>query len=230
MKSQFDSDQDQYSGDLSPENKYQKAAQVWDSRIGEARVQASNWRMMALMLGALSLILAIFLGVVAANKQVEAFVVPVDNIGRVGQVRLLGDKYEPSKAEVGYFLGEFIKKIRSKSIDPVVMRKNWTEAYNYISIEAAAKLNEYALEEKPLENIGDDARSVEIESIVQRSPDTYQIAWQEKKFTKGQARGVSNFTGIFTVSVDMPSTAEDVFKNPLGIKIKSMTWDQEFKR
>ena len=230
MNNKFDSGQDQYAGDIRPANQYQKAAQVWDSRIGDARVQASNWRLMALMLGALSIVLAIFLGVVASNKQVESFVIPVDNIGRVGQVRLLGDMYNPSKAEVGYFLGEFLKKIRSKSIDPVVMRKNWTEAYNYISIEAEQKLNEYALQERPLENIGDDARSVEIQSIVQRSPDTYQIAWQEKEFTKGQARGVSFFTGIFTVSLDKPKTAEAVFKNPLGIKIKSMTWDQEFKR
>ena len=27
---------------------YQKAAQVWDERIGSARVQAHNWRLMAL--------------------------------------------------------------------------------------------------------------------------------------------------------------------------------------
>lgn len=30
-----------------PETPYQKAAQVWDERIGSARVQAKNWRLMA---------------------------------------------------------------------------------------------------------------------------------------------------------------------------------------
>ena len=30
-----------------PETPYQKAAQVWDERIGSARVQARNWRLMA---------------------------------------------------------------------------------------------------------------------------------------------------------------------------------------
>ena len=29
------------------ETPYQKAAQVWDERIGSARVQAKNWRLMA---------------------------------------------------------------------------------------------------------------------------------------------------------------------------------------
>ena len=30
-----------------PVTAYQKAAQVWDERIGSARVQAKNWRLMA---------------------------------------------------------------------------------------------------------------------------------------------------------------------------------------
>ena len=30
-----------------PVTPYQKAAQVWDERIGSARVQARNWRLMA---------------------------------------------------------------------------------------------------------------------------------------------------------------------------------------
>ena len=39
----------------------QKAAQVWDERIGSARVQAHNWRLMALGSLGLSLILAAIL-------------------------------------------------------------------------------------------------------------------------------------------------------------------------
>ncbi len=30
-----------------PETPYQKAGQVWDERIGSARVQAHNWRLIA---------------------------------------------------------------------------------------------------------------------------------------------------------------------------------------
>ena len=36
-----------------PVTPYQRAAQVWDERIGSARVQAKNWRLMAF--GCLSL-------------------------------------------------------------------------------------------------------------------------------------------------------------------------------
>ena len=36
-----------YGKSPEPETPYQKAAQVWDERIGSARVQAKNWRYMA---------------------------------------------------------------------------------------------------------------------------------------------------------------------------------------
>jgi type IV secretory pathway TrbF-like protein len=36
-----------YGRTPQPETAYQKAAQVWDERIGSARVQAKNWRLMA---------------------------------------------------------------------------------------------------------------------------------------------------------------------------------------
>uniref|UniRef100_UPI003FD6FB3A VirB8/TrbF family protein n=1 Tax=Acidocella sp. TaxID=50710 RepID=UPI003FD6FB3A len=36
-----------YGRTPEPETPYQKAAQVWDERIGSARVQARNWRLIA---------------------------------------------------------------------------------------------------------------------------------------------------------------------------------------
>jgi len=36
-----------YGRTAQPVTPYQKAAQVWDDRIGSARVQARNWRLMA---------------------------------------------------------------------------------------------------------------------------------------------------------------------------------------
>src|SRR3982750_3291380 len=37
-----------YGRTPEPETPYQRAGQVWDARIGSARAQARNWRLMAL--------------------------------------------------------------------------------------------------------------------------------------------------------------------------------------
>ena len=36
-----------YGKTAEPETPYQRAGQIWDDRIGSARVQARNWRLMA---------------------------------------------------------------------------------------------------------------------------------------------------------------------------------------
>ena len=36
-----------YGRTPAPETPYQRAGQLWDERIGSARVQARNWRLMA---------------------------------------------------------------------------------------------------------------------------------------------------------------------------------------
>ena len=53
-----------YGRTPEPETPYQRAGQLWDERIGAARVQARNWRLMAFgglglaALGALGLVIA----------------------------------------------------------------------------------------------------------------------------------------------------------------------------
>ncbi|OZA79043.1 MAG: conjugal transfer protein TrbF, partial [Caulobacter sp. 39-67-4] len=43
-----------YGATPIPETPYQRAGQAWDERLGSARVQAANWRLMALGLLGLS--------------------------------------------------------------------------------------------------------------------------------------------------------------------------------
>ena len=51
-----------YGDTPEPVTPYQKAAQVWDGRIGSARVQARNWRFMAF--GCLALAIGLSGGVI----------------------------------------------------------------------------------------------------------------------------------------------------------------------
>jgi type IV secretion system protein TrbF len=54
----FTRPQVRYSDTPEPVTPYQAAAQVWDNRIGNARVQARNWRLMALGCLVLALLMA----------------------------------------------------------------------------------------------------------------------------------------------------------------------------
>src|SRR5215468_10942893 len=70
-----------YGETPEPVTPYQKAAQVWDERIGSARVQAYNWRLMALGSLMLSLLLAAILLWVGRSGSTTPYIVEVDPHG-----------------------------------------------------------------------------------------------------------------------------------------------------
>src|SRR5260370_42078794 len=70
-----------YGHTPAPETPYQRAAQVWDERIGSARVQARNWRLIAF--GNLFLAAGLAPGLLwqAAQGTLGPWGVPVDQLG-----------------------------------------------------------------------------------------------------------------------------------------------------
>ena len=76
-----------YGETPQPATPYQKAAQVWDERIGSARAQARNWRLMALGCLGISLLLAVGLVWLDRSGAAVPFVVEVE---RNGTVRAVG--------------------------------------------------------------------------------------------------------------------------------------------
>jgi len=138
---------------------YQQAAQVWDDRIGSARVQAKNWRLAALMSISMASLLAGAFIWQSSQSLVTPYVVEIEQGGSVRAVRAATLKYEPTDAQIGYQLGEFIHNVRSISIDPIVVKENWLQAYNYTTDQGALTLNAYARDNDPFAEIGRKKRT-----------------------------------------------------------------------
>src|SRR3546814_12728164 len=75
-----------YGRTPEPETPYQRAGQVWAERIGSARAQARNWRLMAF--GCLALTGGRSSGLVwqSTQSRVTPYVVAVDRLGRAPAV------------------------------------------------------------------------------------------------------------------------------------------------
>src|SRR5690606_3011396 len=158
-----------YAESPEPATPYQAAAQDWDERIGSARVQARNWRLMAFGCLVLALLMAGGLVWRSAQSIVTPYVVEVD---RSGQVRAVGEaatQYRPNEAQTAHHLARFITLVRSLSIDPVIVRQNWLDAYDYTTDRGAAVLNDYARTNDPFTRIGQESVTVQINSVVRAS-------------------------------------------------------------
>lgn len=227
MLNAFRRPQDRYGSSAPVESPYQRAAQEWDNRIGSAVAQAKNWRLAAFCsLGLAALSLGGFI-YQASNTNIATFVVPIDKYGRPGRIEVAGQSYKASTAETGYFLADWVTRTRSKSIDAIVIRDNWTAAYRFVAGSAIGQLNDYAKTHDPFANAGAQAVSVEIVSVLARSPNTYQVQWRETTFDQGATRATENWTGLFTAKINAPKNEAELRANPLGIYITSFQWSRE---
>jgi type IV secretory pathway TrbF-like protein len=216
-----------YGETPAPVTPYQKAEQLWDERIGAARVQARNWRLMAF--GVLSLA-AIAIGDdirARSSSTVTPYVVEVDRLGQPQAVAPAGSDYRPSDAQIAYFMGRFIGNVRSVSIDPVVLRRSWLDAYDEITSHAKPTLDEYARQADPFGKVGHRAVTVDVASVIRASDRSFQVKWVEHPYDDGTPGAVEHWTAILTVVTQTPRTEERLRKNPLGIFIDGIAWSRE---
>lgn len=216
-----------YATTPEPVTPYQRAAQVWDDRIGSARVQARNWRLMAL--GGLLLSTGLSGGLVWQSMQsrVVPYVVEVDRLGEPRALQPADKDYQPTDPQIAWHLGRFITDVRTISLDPVLMRRNWLEAYDFVTPRGARFLGDYARSADPFAEIGTRTVSVQVTSVVRASDRSFQVKWIESDFERGNLASTSHWTAIVSVEVRPPSSAETLRKNPLGLYVDAIDWSQE---
>jgi type IV secretion system protein TrbF len=216
-----------YGRTPEPETPYQKAAQVWDERIGSARVQAKNWRLMALSLMVLAFIMAGGLLWLSTRSIVTPYVVEVDTQGSVRAVGPAMEAYRPTDAQIDYHLSRFLRNVRSIPIDPIVLRDDWLEAYDYATDRAALVLNDYARVRDPFANVGRTSVAIEVTSVVRASESSFQLRWIERSYQNGSLNTVERWTAILSIVLQPPKDVARIRKNPLGIYVDSLDWSRE---
>ena len=186
-----------YAKTPQAETPYQRAAQVWDERIGSARVQAKSWRYA--FFGALGLSAALTGGLVWQNARgtIVPWVVEVDRLGE------------------------------ARPDDPIVVRENWLRAYQFASDKGALALNDYARANDPFAAIGREQVAVDVTSVIRASPRSFRVAWVERRYRDGALAETTRWTAILGVAVQPPRTPDALTSNPLGIFVTSINWSKE---
>jgi type IV secretion system protein VirB5 len=216
-----------YGKTPEPETPYQKAAQVWDERIGSARVQARNWRLMAF--GCLALSAGLAGGLVWQSERgaIVPWVVQIDPHGQAQAIGPATADYQPTDPQIAWYLARFIEEVRSLPDDPIVVRQNWLRAYDFTTEQGALALNDYARANDPFSRVGKEQVAVDISSVIRASPDSFRVAWVERSYENGQLATTERWTAILTIVIQTPRNADTLRKNPLGIYVNAINWSRE---
>ena len=218
-----------YGTTPEPVTPYQRAAQAWDDRIGSARVQARNWRLMAFGSLVLSSGLAAALVWTTANGSVVPWVVQVDKLGQTQAVAPAEAGYRPTDPQIAWTLARFVEQVRSIPSDPVVLRQNWLRAYDYTTDRGAAALNDYARSNDPFARLGEEQVAVDASSVIRASPDSFRVAWVERRYVDGALADTTRWTAILTVTIQTPTDPERLKANPLGVYVHALNWSRELQ-
>jgi type IV secretion system protein VirB5 len=216
-----------YGKSPQPETPYQRAAQIWDDRIGSARVQARNWRFMAFGSLALSMGLSAALVWQSTNGSIVPWVVQVDRLGQAQAVAPATADYQPNDPQIAFYLARFIEQVRSIPADAIIVRQNWLRAYDFTTQVGALALSDYARANDPFAKVGKQQVAVEVSSVIRASPSSFRIAWIERRYQDGALASTERWSAILTVTVQPPRDADTLRRNPLGIYVNAINWSKE---
>jgi type IV secretion system protein TrbF len=216
-----------YGKTPGPETPYQRAGQVWDERIGSARVQAKNWRLA--FFGTLVLSGGLAAGLVwhSARGTITPWVVQVDKLGQAQAIAPALADYRPTDPQIAWHLSRFIDEVRGIPADPIVLRQNWLEAYNYVTDKGALALNDYARASDPFSKVGKIQVSVEVSSVIRASDDSFRVSWTERRYVDEALAATERWSAILTTVLETPTDADRLKKNPLGVYIHALNWSKE---
>lgn len=202
---------------------YARAIDIWTRRDGEGRAQARNWRIMAFMMSGVAMIFAGGFVYQSTRSHVSAYYVPINEFGRPGLVKLIGEQFTPGRAEISYFLQNWVKTTFEKSIDPVVQGGQLKNNFAFLRGSALTTMTEWAQTNDPMKDLGQVARTVTISSVLQRSEQTWQVNWIETTYTEGAKTKEERHSGLFAVDHAPPQNEAQMMTNPLGLHITSIS-------
>ena len=190
-------------------------------------MQAAHWRAMAF--GCLALALAVIGGLIwqAVRTHIVPYIVEVDAQGEVKALGPVSEHYAISDGQIAHGLERFIRDVRSLPLDPIVLRDDWLEAYDFTTAHGALALNEYARVNDPFSHLGQSSVAVEVTSLVRASKDSFQVRWIERKYSNGSLAGTEQWTAIVTIEIRPPRDEAHLRKNPLGLYVDALNWSRE---
>src|SRR3546814_15055640 len=106
--------------------------------------------------GCLGLALVVVSGLLwqLGRSTVTPYVVEVDTLGQVRAVGPALEEYQPTDAQIAHELERFIRNVRSLPLDPVVLRADWLEAYDYTTARGPTTLHAYSPAHAPCAPFG----------------------------------------------------------------------------
>ena len=193
-------------------------ADILLDKMKEARL----WRHTA-FINILLFIISLFLFFYSVSQQktvpVLVNVMPTGEAQYLGEVRQTGNIQVPDAA-IHYQIRKFISSLRSVSTDYQVVYNNIDECFSMVTSGYSPIMRNMLISDSPFDLVGRVRRTVEVESVLAITGNSYQVNWNESVIDTSSGQKTFRMRGVVTVRLITPTDAT-IKRNPLGIYIEN---------
>ncbi|WP_425327709.1 conjugal transfer protein TrbF [Pseudomonas nitroreducens] len=218
------------------DNPYLTARRTWNDHVGSVVTSRQTWQ----VIGILSMMVALagVGGIIHIGSQ-SRFIPYVVEVDKLGQPMAVAPAQVAARVDLRVIKSQvagFVADARTVTPDVALQRKSIFRLYALMSPgdPATQKINEWlngTKDSSPFVRAAEETVSVDIRSVMQQTPETWQVDWEEvTRDRQGVLKGRANWRALVTAYVAEPTTQtseEQMRMNPIGTYVRDFSWSKQ---
>ncbi len=218
-------------------NPYLNARRVWNTEAMALMSSQRAWMVVgivSMIIAAIAVMGALHVG---AQSKFVPYVVQVDNLGQMLYSGTVKQAAAADRRIIRAMLHDFITHSRIVTKDERLQTQAVHKTYAYLlsNFPSTQKMNEYmnsAPESTPFARAKKLTVETDIDTILQRTPDTWQVDWIEtvryaSHMTPDERYRMRAVITTAFLPPDSKTPEEQIMRNPIGMYIKDFSWTKQ---
>lgn len=213
---------------MDDKNFYQASATMPESDLKKAQKQLKSWQLAAIVCLAIILLQCIFIGYLLTTQSEYVYVAKVRAGENIDNVVPLRSYVAANKTEKLTFIRNYINRLMTLSLDPVLVRRNWVDNYNVSGVNARQALSQFIQKQNLVSKVGKETQQIHIRTFNTLSNNSYQFTWNVITYDQsGNKEETTAWSGVFTLStVTQKRSGISELVNPFGLQVESFSLNQ----
>jgi type IV secretion system protein TrbF len=210
-------------------NPYLAARREWDERYGDQMARARNWRTIAVLCTMVALVATSGVVWLSVRSRIVPFVVVTDNLGRPVASGLAEQASTADEQLKRSTVIEWVENLRLVTTDGIAQRRAIDRVYAHIASGSAAQtfISDFYRTGQPFTRAQVETVSVDVQSVLQDSEETFEIEWLETiRDLYGAVKEKDRWKGAFSIALNPPKDERLARINPLGVYVTQASWSR----
>ncbi|MCY4329367.1 MAG: type IV secretion system protein [Endozoicomonadaceae bacterium] len=211
---------------MSDKEFYRASMALPQNDITTVKKSTKQWKFISVSCLIIILFQFIFIGYLIKVQNEYVYVARVKAGEEIENVTPLRANIKANSVIKLAFIRQYIERLMSLSIDPVLVKQNWLNNYKLSGISARKALSNFINSEQLTDKIGKETRVINIRTFNAISDNSFQFTWDIISYNKsGEKNKTTAWSGVFTLATISASKKINLIElyDPFGLQVESFS-------